>query len=94
MHDAATAEQFGGAIGIATLYLLFHATYLSDLERSVARSSPAPDATAGQLIRLKDALQPAEQTGLRLNSFPADLVKYLIPARTASDHGMRSRSSR
>jgi hypothetical protein len=83
---SATAEQFGGAIGIAALYLVFHATYLRDLTNSLGRS-PAPDATAGQLIRLKDALQAAEQTGLRVNRFPADLVKYLVPARTASDHG-------
>lgn len=83
---SATAEQFGGAVGIAALYLLFHATYLRDLTGIIARS-PAPDATAGQLIRLKDALQAAEQTGLRVNRFPADLVKYLLPARTASDHG-------
>lgn len=83
---SATAEQFGGAIGIATLYLLFHAVYLRDLEGSVARSA-APDASTQQLIRLREALQASEQTGLHPNSFPADLVKYLIPARTASDHG-------
>ncbi len=83
---SATAEQFGGAIGIAILYLLFHAVYITDLEGSIAHSA-APHATAGQLIRLRDAFQAAEQTGLHPNSFPADLVKYLIPARTASDHG-------
>jgi EmrB/QacA subfamily drug resistance transporter len=83
---SATAEQFGGAIGIAALYLLFHAIYLRDLEGSIAHSQ-APHATAGQLIRLRDAFQAAEQTGLHPNSFPADLAKYLIPARTASDHG-------
>jgi len=79
---SATAEQFGGAIGIATLYLLFHAVYLRDLEGSVASN-----ATTQQLIRLRDALQAAEQTGLKVNNFPSGLVKFLAPARTASDHG-------
>jgi EmrB/QacA subfamily drug resistance transporter len=83
---SATAEQFGGAVGIAALYLLFHAAYLSDLKGIIARS-PTPNASAQQLIRLKDALQAAEQTGLHPNSFPADLVRYLVPARSASDHG-------
>jgi EmrB/QacA subfamily drug resistance transporter len=80
---SATAEQFGGAIGIATLYLLFHAVYLKVLEGSIARSN----ATTQQLIRLRDALQAAEQTGLKVKSFPSGLVRFLAPARTASDHG-------
>jgi EmrB/QacA subfamily drug resistance transporter len=83
---SATAEQFGGAVGIAALYLLFHATYLSDLTGIIARG-PFPDASTQQLIRLREALQASEQTGLHTNSFPAGLVKYLLPARTASDHG-------
>ena len=70
---SATAEQFGGAIGIAALYLLFHATYLSDLNAIIARG-PLPDASTQQLIRLREALQASEQTGLHPNSFPPGLV--------------------
>jgi EmrB/QacA subfamily drug resistance transporter len=83
---SATAEQFGGAIGIAALYLLFHAVYVRELASGIA-SSATPNASAQQLNRLKDALQAAEQTGLHPKSFPADLARFLIPARTASDHG-------
>ena len=83
---SATAEQFGGALGIASFYLLFHATYLHSLHALISRS-PRPDTTPRQLARLRDALQTAEQTGLQPKNFPADLATYLIPARTASDHG-------
>ncbi len=83
---SATAEQFGGAIGIAALYLLFHATYVSNLNAIISRS-PLPDATPRQLLELKNSLLRAEQTGLRASSFPPDVRKYLIAARTASDHG-------
>ncbi|MBV9094353.1 MAG: hypothetical protein JO132_10820, partial [Streptosporangiaceae bacterium] len=83
---SATAEQFGGALGIASFYLLFHATYLHSLHALISRS-PLPDTTPPQLARLRDALQTAEQTGLQPKNLPADLATYLIPARTASDHG-------
>ena len=83
---SATAEQFGGAIGIAVLYLLFHTTYVNTLNAAIA-SGPLPDATPRQLLQLKNALLGAEQTGLHVSSFPPDVRKYLIAARTASDHG-------
>jgi hypothetical protein len=36
---SATAEQFGGAVGIAGLYLIFHASYLNRLNSDIARSA-------------------------------------------------------
>lgn len=83
---SATAEQFGGAVGIAGLYLAFHASYLHRLTQSISRS-PLPDLTARQALRFKNALQAAEQTGLSPKSFDARLVHYLPLARSASDHG-------
>ncbi len=83
---SATAEQFGGAIGIAGLYLLFHSTYLNQLV-AIIDQSPFPHATPGQLSTLRNDLQSAEQSGLRPASFPRSLDNYLLAARTASDHG-------
>jgi EmrB/QacA subfamily drug resistance transporter len=83
---SATAEQFGGAIGIAALYLLFHSTYLRAL-RSNIEHSPGPGATPRQLDQLRNLLQAAEQSGLRPQDFPAVLDRFLIAARGASDRG-------
>ena len=83
---SATAEQFGGAIGIAALYLLFHSTYLNQLV-AIIDQSPFPHATPDQLSTLRNDLQSAEQSGLRPASFPRSLDNYLLAARTASDHG-------
>ena len=47
---SATAEQFGGAIGIAALYLLFHTTYVNTLTATIS-SSPLPAATPRQLLQ-------------------------------------------
>ena len=79
---SATAEQFGGAIGIAGLYLVFHTSYLNRLVASISSSS-LPSFTASQAERLKSALLAAEQTGLRPNSFDPTLAA-LPPARTIS----------
>jgi EmrB/QacA subfamily drug resistance transporter len=83
---SATAEQFGGAIGIAGLYLAFHTSYVHRLIAIIAHS-PLPNLTASQSLRLKNALLAAEQTGLRPKSFDPRLRQYLLPAQSASDHG-------
>ncbi len=83
---SATAEQFGGAIGIAGLYLAFHTSYLHRLTSSIANSS-LPNLTVSQLHQLKRALFAAEQTGLHPNSFDPRLRAYLPLTRSASDHG-------
>lgn len=83
---SATAEQFGGAIGIAGLYLAFHTSYIHRLTATIAHS-PLPNLTASQSLRLKNALLAAEQTGLRPKSFDPKLRPYLLLARSASDHG-------
>jgi hypothetical protein len=83
---SATAEQFGGAVGIAGLYLAFHTSYVNRLTQSIARS-PLPDLTARQALRFKNDLLAAEQTGLHPKSFDPHLAHYLTLARSASDHG-------
>jgi hypothetical protein len=49
---AATAEQFGGAVGIAGLYLIPHASYLRWLSSDIAHST-LPGMTAAQAKQFK-----------------------------------------
>ena len=88
VNDPVTLDTIPAADNgqIAALYLLFHVTYVNTLTATISRS-PLPDATPRQLQQLKNALLASEQTGLRVSSFPPDVRKYLIAARTASDHG-------
>lgn len=81
-----TAEQFGGAFGIAGLYAVFHTVYLAQLDRIIDQS-PVADLTADQSQRLRDAIIAAEQTGLDPSTFPADLQAYLVFADDASVWG-------
>jgi EmrB/QacA subfamily drug resistance transporter len=83
---SATAEQFGGAVGIAGLYLIFHASYLNRLNSDIARS-PLPAMTPQQGLQFKNALYVAENTGLQPRSFNGSLREYLLPARAASEFG-------
>ncbi len=83
---SATAEQFGGAMGIAGLYLAFHVAYLSRLTASISHST-LPGFSAGEGQRFKDALLSAEQTGLSSKHFDPRFVHYLPLAQRASDHG-------
>ena len=81
---SATAEQGGGAIGIALLYALFHGTYVARLgDEITARGLPPLSGTSGNA--LKSSLEAAEQTGLHPATFDPALVRYLLPARAASD---------
>ncbi|MDT7553704.1 MAG: hypothetical protein QOI16_2240 [Pseudonocardiales bacterium] len=83
---SATAEQGGGAIGIALLYAVFHGSYLSRLQTDVAaRNIPPLDDQTGPLLR--DALNAAEQVGLHPATFDPRVVGYLDSARVASDYG-------
>ncbi len=83
---SATAEQFGGAIGISVLYLLFHATYVARLRTNID-ASPLKDLTATQYLRLKADIISAEQTGLRKSTFDPRFVAYLKSALDASNWG-------
>jgi EmrB/QacA subfamily drug resistance transporter len=83
---SATAEQFGGAVGIAGLFLAFHTSYLHRLLSNISNSR-LPNLTASQALQFKNALFAAEQTGLRPKSFDPKFQPYLPLARTASDHG-------
>jgi len=83
---SATAEQGGGAIGIAVLYALFHTAYLDRLHARID-ASPLGDLTAEQASQLRSALQGAEATGLRPDHFDENLKAYLRPAYEASRYG-------
>ncbi|HEY6532504.1 MAG TPA: DHA2 family efflux MFS transporter permease subunit [Acidimicrobiales bacterium] len=83
---SATAEQGGGAIGIAVLYALFHSTYANRLY-DIIDKSPLADLTPDQASAFRDRLTSAEQTGLHPDHFDPSFVDYLRPARDASTHG-------
>ncbi len=76
---SATAEQAGGAIGIAGVYAIFHEVYVRRLQHLTANS-----LTPHQGQQLRQALQAAEQTGLQPHHFDQTLVRFLIPAFNAS----------
>ncbi|MDD7937090.1 MFS transporter [Actinomycetospora lutea] len=83
---SATAEQGGGAIGIALLYALLHLTYVSSLVDGVAERG-LPPLTPERGIELRDALADAQQTGLVPRTFDPQVAEYLVVAERASDHG-------
>jgi len=83
---SATAEQFGGAVGIAVLYSIFHGAYLNDLEARIDRSS-LPDLTATTGAALRNAFDAAEATGLRPGTFNPKVREYIAAAEQASNHG-------
>jgi EmrB/QacA subfamily drug resistance transporter len=83
---SATAEQGGGAIGIALLYALFHTAYLGRLHE-IIDASPMPDLTDQTGPALRSALEAAEQTGLRPATFDPSVSQYLSAAGEASTHG-------
>jgi EmrB/QacA subfamily drug resistance transporter len=83
---SATAEQAGGAIGIAGLYAIFHEVYVRRLEH-LTSSSSANHLSPHQGEQLRQALDAAEQTGLQPHHFDSSLVRFLIPAFDASKLG-------
>jgi EmrB/QacA subfamily drug resistance transporter len=83
---SATAEQAGGAVGIALLYSLYHSVYVGRLHQLI-NTGPLKDLTNQQYEELRSALQAAEQTGLNPHHFNQSLVAYLEPAYRASDRG-------
>jgi EmrB/QacA subfamily drug resistance transporter len=83
---SATAEQAGGAIGIAGLYAIFHGVYVRRLQHLTASGSTS-HLTPHQGQQLRKALDAAEQTGLQPHHFNPSLVRFLIPAFDASKLG-------
>jgi EmrB/QacA subfamily drug resistance transporter len=83
---SATAEQAGGAIGIAALYTIFHTVYVHRLT-ALIDAGPGQNLTPREGQQLKDALQAAEQTGLKPHHFDPSLAHFLKPAASASDRG-------
>jgi EmrB/QacA subfamily drug resistance transporter len=83
---AATAEQFGGALGIAVLYLIFHTTYVAQLHAIIDRG-PLADLTTAQYERLRTDIVAAESTGLKPHLFDPLLSPYLESARVAASWG-------
>jgi hypothetical protein len=75
---SATAEQFGGALGIAVLYLIFHTTYVAQLHAIIDRG-PLADLDAAQYARLRDDLVAAESTGLKPRLFDPLLALIWMP---------------
>lgn len=84
---SATAEQFGGALGIAVLYLIFHSVYVHVLN-ALVDSGPLPSLSPQLGGHLKDAIISAEQTGLNPSQFPKALRIYLPDAYVGSVWGM------
>lgn len=80
---SATAEQFGGAFGIAVLYLVFHTVYVLRLD-----AGPAGTLTADQQEQLKDDIVAAESTGLHPSTFDPAFSQYLGLTLDASIWGM------
>jgi hypothetical protein len=83
---SATAEQAGGAIGIAGLYAVFHGVYVRRLQHLTSSGSTS-HLTPHQGQQLRQALDAAEQTGLQPHRFDPSLVRFLIPAFDASKLG-------
>ncbi|MFL5836185.1 MAG: MFS transporter [Solirubrobacteraceae bacterium] len=81
---SATAEQFGGALGIAALYSVFHAVYVQQLHEGV-NSGRLPDLSDASYRALKAGIEAAETTGLRVEAFSVKLQAYLGIARDASE---------
>ncbi len=65
---SATAEQGGGAVGIAGLYAIFHQVYVRRLEHLTHSGTPN-GLTPHQGEQLRQALQAAEQTGSATSPF-------------------------
>jgi len=83
---SATAEQFGGALGIAILYSIFHGSYVDRLHERI-EASPLANLTAEQYTQLRDTLQSAEATGLHFNAIDPFMRGYVLIARGAAEHG-------
>jgi EmrB/QacA subfamily drug resistance transporter len=83
---SATAEQFGGALGIALLYLVFHTTYVAQLHAIIDRG-PLADLDQAQYERLRADIIAAESTGLKPKLFDPLLSPYLDAAGTAAAWG-------
>jgi nitrate/nitrite transporter NarK len=81
-----TAEHFGGAVGIAVLYVVFHATYVHRLQFKLSGSA-LPNMTRQQTEQFRNAVAHAIGTGVRPSTFNSSLTPYLLPARAASEDG-------
>src|SRR5262249_34674653 len=81
-----TAEHFGGAVGIAALYVVFHATFVHRLHSKVSSIALA-DMTRQQSQQFRNAVAQAIGTGVRPSTFNSSLTPYLLPARAASEDG-------
>lgn len=71
---SATAEQGGGALGIAVLYAVFHQTFRARLFPDMD-AAPGPDLDLQTIGKLKDIMIGEEQTGLRGNRTSATMCR-------------------
>jgi EmrB/QacA subfamily drug resistance transporter len=81
---SATAEQFGGAVGIAVLYSVFHTFYVSSLLNRLDYGSGGA-FTDAELEHFRASMDAAEATGLHPHTF--DRVDYeILQAATHASH--------
>jgi EmrB/QacA subfamily drug resistance transporter len=83
---SATAEQFGGALGITLLFVVLQTSYVARLHTLVDESSLA-DLTNAQYGQLHEAMDKAEQTGLNAQTFDPTFQPYLESAYDAGTFG-------
>lgn len=83
---SATAEQGGGALGIAVLYAIFHSVFVGRLYEQVDRSA-LPDLTDAQYAQAKADIVAAEQTGLHPGLIDDWLRAYLRIYRESAADG-------
>jgi hypothetical protein len=83
---SATAEQFGGALGITLLFVVLQTSYVARLHSLIDESSLA-NLTDAQYAQLHEAMDKAEQTGLNAQNFDPSLQPYLESAYDAGTFG-------
>ena len=83
---SATAEQFGGAFGIAVLYAIFHSAYVGDLHERID-ASPLPNLSDARYELLRSTIQAAESVGLHWRALDVDIQPYVRVAERAAEHG-------
>jgi hypothetical protein len=80
---SATAEPFGGALGIAVLYSIFHASYLDELPARIDRS-PITNLTDSGYVHLRATIEVTEAHGWSPARLDSSLRDDILIARSAA----------
>ena len=83
---SATAEQFGGALGISLLFVILQTSYVARLHALIDESSLS-DLSSEQYAQFHKAMDQAEQTGLNFQNFDPSFQPYLQTAYDAGTFG-------